>query len=368
MTSNASRRVAEFVLPGHPDKVADAIADRIVEAALAKDPITAAGIEVAVHRNLTLVTGCLVGAGTCDIDIPTLVNEVHAEIGASERRADAGRCLLDLDVRNLTRSEVAGRGQAANDQSIATGWATTVPGSDGLPVEHALARRIAIALWRLHVIRPERALGPDGKVIVDLRENEGGFHPRWEIEGVTVSIQHPSGWDEATSRRAVAEAIMTAIDVACHDIPGLSISSAFAPTINPGGSFTVGGTHGDNGLSGKKLVVDHYGPRVAIGGGALSGKDFASVDRAGALIARDLALAVAATFGAQTCEVTLTIRPGDVAFDVARVIADGRTSLDIDELSSRVDLGVGSRLDWPFRNGPLVEVARWGHFAPVPTF
>ena len=31
-------RVAEFVLPGHPDKVADAIADRIVAAALARDP------------------------------------------------------------------------------------------------------------------------------------------------------------------------------------------------------------------------------------------------------------------------------------------------------------------------------------------
>jgi len=51
----------------------------------------------------------------------------------------------------------------------------------------------------------------------------------------------------------------------------------------------VGGPEGDNGLSGKKLVVDHYGPGVPIGGGALCGKDPHKVDRAGALAARQLA-------------------------------------------------------------------------------
>ena len=40
-------------------------------------------------------------------------------------------------------------------------------------------------------------------------------------------------------------------------------------TVNGIGDFTCGGPRGDNGLSGKKLVVDHYGPQVPIGGGAL---------------------------------------------------------------------------------------------------
>jgi len=45
-------------------------------------------------------------------------------------------------------------------------------------------------------------------------------------------------------------------------------------TVNGAGAFEVGGPEGDNGLSGKKLVMDAYGPRVPIGGGAWSGKDF----------------------------------------------------------------------------------------------
>ena len=50
--------------------------------------------------------------------------------------------------------------------------------------------------------------------------------------------------------------------------------------MNGAGNFEVGGPEGDNGLSGKKLAVDAYGPRVPIGGGALSGKDFFKADRA----------------------------------------------------------------------------------------
>jgi hypothetical protein len=40
--------------------------------------------------------------------------------------------------------------------------------------------------------------------------------------------------------------------------------------------------HGDNGQTDRKLAVDYYGPMVPIGGGALSGKDLAHIDRAAA--------------------------------------------------------------------------------------
>jgi S-adenosylmethionine synthetase len=59
--------------------------------------------------------------------------------------------------------------------------------------------------------------------------------------------------------------------------------------LNGAGEFANGGPQGDNGLSGKKLVVDYYGPGVPIGGGALSGKDPYKVDKCGALRARQLA-------------------------------------------------------------------------------
>ena len=56
------------------------------------------------------------------------------------------------------------------------------------------------------------------------------------------------------------------------------------------GDFIVGGPEGDNGLSGKKLAVDFYGPEIPIGGGAICGKDPHKVDVAGAFRARELAL------------------------------------------------------------------------------
>jgi S-adenosylmethionine synthetase len=72
----------------------------------------------------------------------------------------------------------------------------------------------------------------------------------------------------------------------------VGVASSFAPNkliLNGAGEFAIGGPEGDNGLSGKKLVIDHYGPDVPIGGGALPGKDLHKVDKCWALRARQLA-------------------------------------------------------------------------------
>ena len=56
------------------------------------------------------------------------------------------------------------------------------------------------------------------------------------------------------------------------------------------GPLVNGGSDGDNGQAGRKLVIDFYGPRVPIGGGALSGKHLSHIDRIGACAARDAAV------------------------------------------------------------------------------
>ena len=50
--------------------------------------------------------------------------------------------------------------------------------------------------------------------------------------------------------------------------------------MNGPGAFEVGGPKGDNRLSGKKLGMDVYGPRVPFGRGAWSSKDFFKAHRA----------------------------------------------------------------------------------------
>lgn len=42
--------------------------------------------------------------------------------------------------------------------------------------------------------------------------------------------------------------------------------------------------------TGRKIIVDNYGPEVAVGGGAFSGKDPSKVDRSAAYMARRIAV------------------------------------------------------------------------------
>jgi S-adenosylmethionine synthetase len=52
----------------------------------------------------------------------------------------------------------------------------------------------------------------------------------------------------------------------------------------------MGGFDADTGLTGRKLIVDNYGPRVPVGGGAFSGKDPTKSDRSAAYMARYIAI------------------------------------------------------------------------------
>src|SRR5690606_26723818 len=49
--------------------------------------------------------------------------------------------------------------------------------------------------------------------------------------------------------------------------------------INPAGDWNQGGFDADAGLTGRKIIIDNYGPEIAVGGGAFSGKDPSKVDR-----------------------------------------------------------------------------------------
>ena len=131
--------------------------------------------------------------------------------------------------------------------------------------------------------------------------------------------------------------------------------------VNGAGNFEVGGPEGDNGLSGKKLVVDAYGPRVPIGGGALSGKDFFKPDRAGAILARRLAKAVVMSGAAPECTATLAIAPGDREFRIVSLAGAG-AALDPRRWAGLIDLSLGKAGERYAGTPGLRELARYGHF------
>lgn len=133
--------------------------------------------------------------------------------------------------------------------------------------------------------------------------------------------------------------------------------------LNGAGMVVSGGPNGDNGLSGKKLVVDAYGPTVPIGGGAWSGKDFRKVDRIGGMLARELALAAVAEAGAGEAQVTLEYIPGCEGPVHVGVLIDGKPAtleqFPVTGAIARDNLGAWRR--YVGVATPLVDLARWGH-------
>ena len=88
-------RFAEAVCQGHPDRLADTIADRIVQLALSRDPDSLVGVEVALHRNVVFVDG-RIAAGRDE----ALVAE--SEIVGLVRRALEDCAVRDRDDRPVT--------------------------------------------------------------------------------------------------------------------------------------------------------------------------------------------------------------------------------------------------------------------------
>jgi S-adenosylmethionine synthetase len=130
----------------------------------------------------------------------------------------------------------------------------------------------------------------------------------------------------------------------------------FVVRVNEAGPFTDGGPMNDNGQTGRKLVMDFYGPHVAIGGGALSGKDPWRLDRAAALRTRQIAVAMVQTGFVREARVTFVWGPRDqrpsgvvleadgVALDAA-VTARWLERFDPSLAATHAELGL-ARVNW----------------------
>ncbi len=127
--------------------------------------------------------------------------------------------------------------------------------------------------------------------------------------------------------------------------------------------FVSVGPNGDNGLSGKKLVVDAYGPTVPIGGGAWSGKDLHKVDRLGGLLARQLAKRIVKVGLAGEALVFLEYLPGGAAPAQALVRLDGSSaSIPFEKLLKGVCLDNETVWrDFSECNASFESLACWGH-------
>ena len=353
---------AEYVFPGHPDKICDAAVDTIIEELRYLDPGAQCGLEAACIFDTFHLTGRIAASAEAleNLDLDALIRRAWREAGYGRDAAGRHWGPDPRDIRITTRlcfgefekGERENR-HLSDDQAICIGWASDEPSTDFLPPAHWLARRIGERLLALRFAEGAGEIGPDGKILVEI-ERRG---TEWTAKLVSLSLNHHADTDWLGLRRIAEQAVAAAIG----DGPMPSI------LLNGAGTFLAGGPNGDNGQTGKKLVIDAYGPTVPIGGGAWSGKDLRKVDRLGGMLARELALkAVRAGLGREIL-IRLLYCPGSDRPAGMEVLIDHQSFDDRRFLHKLGDPDLSNASVWSrYRHCsvPLPDLARRGHQHP----
>lgn len=373
---------AEAVLSGHPDKLADQVADAVLDVALFNDPRAIVQVEVAIDRDVCFVDGrCATSGGALPREyLEQTIRAVYGRAGFGEPFPEVGdgsdyQCPRGEDVElhlNAVIEEADPEEQAereyADDQAIHVGYAVAAPETRFLPLEQHLTLALRDRLSELCATRRLLGAGPDGKLLLTLTPDVGvGGRPRYEVRDLVVSLQHLTDAPLITLERAVRDCMMEELERQAEAIEELVVDqeTRLSLRLNRSGVFVAGGPMNDNGQTGRKLVCDFYGPRVAIGGGALSGKDPWRLDRVGAFRARQIALAIVDTGFVRDALVTFAWCPRDRRPSQVSIIVDGRTltAPDVARWTRRFDPSLAAsweELDLARVN--YENCARMGHF------
>ncbi len=307
-----SIKTAEFVSPKHPDKICDQMADALLDAYLKKDSFSRTAIEILAGHHLVAVVG----------EIKSQVQLSNQEMRKIFQKFVGKNFELKINLAEqspeITRGVEKG---GAGDQGIMNGYATSET-KTLMPLEYELARNLCQKIYQHYPY--------DGKTQVTICDKK--------VLNVVASFQNaPKNKLEKLVR---------------------SVIKAEKYYINPAGDWRIGGFDADSGLTGRKLVIDSYGPNVPVGGGSFSGKDATKVDRSGAYLARKIAVDYLKKYKAKEVFVRLAYAIGEEQPLMKQVVIDGQE----DEVKG-YDLtphGIIKFLD--LRKPIFEETARWGHF------
>jgi S-adenosylmethionine synthetase len=350
---------SESVSEGHPDKVADQISDAILDAYLAQDKDAKVACECLITTGQCIIAGEI--TANAQVDVVAIASNVIKEIGYTHAEwgfdyANARYLnLLHEQSREINNSVVHG---GAGDQGLMFGYACNeTPELMPLPItlshrlmeRQALLRKEGVIPWLL----------PDAKaqvtVLYDEQQNPV------TVTKVVLSTQHQKGVSQEQIRKKVIDEIVA--PVICPFVQ----SNALEILINPSGSFTIGGPHGDTGLTGRKIIVDTYGGSCPHGGGAFSGKDPSKVDRSAAYMARFIAKHIVAAGLATRATVQLAYAIGVAEPVSVHVNLHGTGKVDEHQLaaliSQKIDLtpsGIISR--FKLKQTVYRPTASYGHF------
>ena len=302
-------KTAEFVTPEHPDKRCDFIADSILDAYLAGDKRSRVAIEVMGGHRLVTINGEVTSAAK-----PDIMAVVKGIVGEEYKVIEN----IVLQSPEIARGVDTG---GAGDQGIMKGYATSETESL-MPLEYELARNLCQKIYEKYPL--------DGKTQVTI-EN-----------GVPTVVV-------ASFQNTTNDKLLPLVQ---------SIITAKEYLINPAGEWKQGGFDADTGVSGRKLIVDNYGPELTIGGGSFSGKDYTKVDRSAAYMARRIAVRLLTERKAKTVHTKIAYAIGKAEPVMAVALVDGVEEAIIGyDLSPR---GIKNAL--ALDTVRYADTCTWGHF------
>src|SRR5712692_6340223 len=356
---------SESVTEGHPDKLCDQVSDAVLDALLAKDPMSRVACETATTTGTVLVAGEI--TTTAYADVISIVREVVKDIGYTNAHYgfDYETCGVLTAIKPQSPDIAQGVDRAqddraelgAGDQGMMFGFAIDET-PELMPLPITLAHALARGLARVRKSGEIPYLRPDGKTQVTV-EYEKGVPKR--VHTIVMATQHDEGIDQSRIARDVKEIVVR------QAVPEHLLDAQTRYVINGTGKFVIGGPMGDAGLTGRKIIVDTYGGYAPHGGGAFSGKDATKVDRSGAYAARYVAKNIVAAHLARRCQIQIayvigvakpvslnidTFGTGVVDDDVIRRLVDELFDFRPQEIIDRFKL----------RRPIFRQTASYGHF------
>ncbi|MCE2647369.1 MAG: methionine adenosyltransferase [Streptomycetaceae bacterium] len=309
---------SESVTEGHPDKIADAISDAVLDSLISQDKKSRVAVETLITTGQVHVAGEVTTNGYADVN--GIVRDTVLNIGydSSDKGFDGNSCGVSISIGQQSQDIAAGVNdayehrvsaavdpldlQGAGDQGLMFGYACDDT-KELMPLPIWLAHALAQQLTKVRKSGELSYLRPDGKTQVTI-EYDGD--KAIAIDTVVISSQHSEDVDVVKKLtpdviKLVIDPILSLIDLPKKDLRTL---------INPTGRFVIGGPMGDAGLTGRKIIVDTYGGMARHGGGAFSGKDPSKVDRSAAYAMRWVAKNVVAAGLAKRCEVQVAYAIG----------------------------------------------------------
>ena len=319
-------RTAEFVSPKHADKLCDTISDMILDTFIAQDINTRCSIETTGYDNSVYIGGNIISnAVITDEQIQEIVSNVSG---------------ISNTIINLKLEENINQPILYN-QGISIGYATTETFSM-MPFEYEIARQLNKFIYQYYPY--------DGIVQITIN----GSHIK-----IVCSFQN------STSTH-LSELIDDFLKNKVNEISSLTFQMV-DKILNPMGETTLGGFKTNVGVSGKKSVMDSYGPRIPFGGKSFSGKDIYNTDRIGAYMARKVAVDIV-----KECNLRYAIAEISYGSDNTQPIQaaikgnehgiNTETGLFLRQISG-YDLSPTGIINFlNLENQNYSEISKWGHF------